>query len=83
MAYNYTPPIELGKCPNCGNYPSKVATDKRFLAAKHVRLECLCGVSGAWRSIMDNGETYYDLAARGWASVFPAPRPNTPPPHNK
>ena len=53
--------MEDVKCPACGLQPK---VKKRGIINFEVRLECVCGVSGAWIDSSEGDD--WDNAAKGW-----------------
>lgn len=68
---SYRPHTPIGECPYCGGTPEpKVA-----LIGWKTRMQCACGVSGAWQPLTDS-DPWFD-AVRGWPFKW---QPATPPP---
>lgn len=66
----YIPRVLTSPCPGCHSICGKPKLRHRFKwrTGVWVRLECACGISGAWQK--DNpGTDPWNIAARGWSFV--------------
>lgn len=57
----WRPHTVIGACPECGGTPEPKF---KSWSVRLVRMECKCGVSGAWRE-HDYGDPWH-AAVRGW-----------------
>lgn len=64
------PRCPLGPCPNCGREPDLRI---RGIFKLRARMECKCGVSGAWTET-DLPDSWHN-AARGWPFKWKMPHP--------
>ena len=62
----YQPLARLNLCPSCGSMPAP----RRWFFRGLVRMECLCGVCGAWRPYVSMA---HNDAAPGWEAVAGKP----------
>lgn len=76
---SYTPRVATSPCGNCGSTGQKVK--HKHLLSRCVRLECRCGISGAWVECLEIASDPWNYAISGWEKIFPvvftspSPRP--------
>ena len=76
----YTPRIGVAPCPGCHSICGEPKLRHRFRwrTGFWVRLECACGIAGAWQRD-ETSNVPWNIAARGW-SIVAGYWPMTPPP---
>lgn len=78
---SYIPIIAVAPCPGCQSICGGPMLRRRFRwrTGIWVRLECPCGICGAWQN--DGGRNHpWNVAARGWSIIAGERAMSSPPP---
>jgi hypothetical protein len=78
----YQPSVSVNKCPACHSIYGGPKLKTKGVFRQFVRLECKCGVAGAWQLWTDQINNW-NLAARGWELVAGEPAMPAPPPKSR